>query len=115
MGVNTAATLNNSLVTTYTGACAFALLQSTAAAAAFGTELAGGSPAYARIAPAWSAPSGGSSSHTSTFNVPSGATVASLAYSSAATAGVFQDSAALTSQTFSSQGTYQATGTRTQT
>jgi hypothetical protein len=108
------ATRKNLLATAYANDSVSCALYSTVPGASAGTELTGGSPAYARIAPAWGAPANGVvSTGAMTFNVASGSTVAGFGlYNSGA---VYQDGASLTSQAFASQGTYALTITYTQT
>lgn len=81
-------------------------------------ELSGGSPAFARKATAWgtaaaSAVTGG----TETFDIPSGGVVAYHGLCASGTLGTadVRDSTALTSQTFSSQGSYSVVPVYTQT
>ncbi|MGI9091545.1 MAG: hypothetical protein ACR2GG_10635 [Gemmatimonadaceae bacterium] len=107
-------TQRNTLAAAYANAAAFAALYSTVPGAAAGTELVGGSPAYARLAPGWGAAASSAVTGTSTFNVPSGATVAGAGYHTAVTAGTYLDGGALTSQAFASQGQYSLTSTYTQ-
>lgn len=73
-----------------------------------GTELSGGSPAYARKAVTWTAASNGMVRPTAdlTFNIPAGATVAGWKGYSAVTGGTDYDGAALTNESFASQGEY---------
>lgn len=93
-----------------------ALLSAMGGAGSGGTEISGGSPAYARKAWAWGSSSGGVVSATgAVFDVPSGTTVVGLQMMSAITAGTYYDKVAITSQVFSSQGTYTVTPTYTQT
>lgn len=76
-----------------------------------GTEVSGGSPAYARKAITWNAASGGTktSNGTVTFDVPA-ATVAYFTLHSAATAGTYYGSGSLSaSEVFAAQGQYQLT------
>ncbi len=81
----------------------------------FGTEVTGGSPAYARIAPSWgSAASSAISASAMNFNVPSSTTVTSFGFFSLSSAGTYYDGVTITSQLFSSQGTYAITPTYTQ-
>lgn len=109
-------TMRNTVISAYTGAATHAALYSTVPSGTAGTELAGGSPAYARRALAWGAPNGTASTVTPTaFDVPSGATVAGAGVHSAITAGNYLDGASVTSQAFASQGTYTLTLTYTQT
>jgi len=80
-------------------------------------EVTGGSPAYARKSLTWgTAANGVVQSAATAFDVPSGATVTFFGVTTAGTAGTadVQDSVAVTSQTFSSQGTYTVTATYTQ-
>lgn len=100
----------------YGQAATFAALYSTAPSGTNpGTELSGGSPAYARKSLTWTAGSvDGIVTATATFDVPSGATVAGAGVHTAATAGTYLDGAPVTSQAFASQGTYTLTLTYTQ-
>ena len=115
MAIATAA-MRNILVDAYTGAADFAALYSTAPGASAGTELSGGSPAYARKAMTW--PAAANSTATAqavVFDVPSGATVAGVGFHTAVTGGTYLDGVAVTNQPFSSQGTFSVTATYTQT
>lgn len=76
-------------------------------------EVTGGSPAYARKAATWSAPSGGAITASVTFDIPASTTVAFVGGWDAVTAGNFRDKATITSQTFSSQGQYVVNATFT--
>jgi hypothetical protein len=106
----------NTLATAYANAATHGALYSTVPGASQGTELTGGSPAYARRALSWGAASGGVTSVTPTaFDVASGSTVAGAGVHTAITAGTYLDGASVTSQGFSSQGTYALTLTYTQT
>jgi hypothetical protein len=79
------------------------------------SEVTGGSPAYARKAASWTAGSeDGVVTVTVTFDVPASTTVTYVGLFDAATSGNFLDKAAVTSQNFASQGTYQVTLTYTQ-
>jgi hypothetical protein len=80
-------------------------------------EVTGGSPAYARKALSWGAPSASAIvSGATVFDVPSGTTVTyfGVASSSTAAAATVGDSVSVTSQAFASQGTYTVTATYTQ-
>ena len=104
----------NSLVTKYIADATHGALQSTVAAATAGTELTGGAPAYARKALAWAAAAASASTATQVvFDVAASLTVASVALFNALTVGTFIDAVNVTSQTFSSQGTYAVTPTIT--
>lgn len=72
-------------------------------------ELSGGAPAYARKAIAYNTAVGGSiddSTNGAVFDVPAGATVDSVGFLSAVTAGVLQAWDDVTPETFAAQGTY---------
>jgi hypothetical protein len=107
-------TMRNALVDAYKAQATHAALYSTVPAGTAGTELSGGSPAYARKALSWGATSASSSSVTVTFDVGSGSTVAGAGVHTAITGGTYLDGAGVTSQAFASQGTYQLTLTYTQ-
>lgn len=96
----------NSLATKYAGDALYCALYTTAPGASAGTEVTGGSPAYARKSISWSAPSNGVITATVVFDVPTGTTVVGFGVHTAATAGTYLDGASFgTSQAFSSQGT----------
>ena len=79
------------------------------------SEVTGGSPAYARKAATWTAGTvDGVVTVTVTFDVPASTTVTHVGLWTALTGGSFLDKAAVTSQAFASQGTYQVTLTYTQ-
>lgn len=73
------------------------------------SEVSGGSPAYARKVGVLAAASSGSRALTvaSQHDVPASTTVAYVGLWSAATAGTFYGSFAVTAETFSGQGNYQ--------
>lgn len=78
-------------------------------------EVTGGSPAYARKAIAWGAPTNGVVTGTATFDVPGGGTALAFAgVCSALTGANLLDRVAITGQTFNSQGQYVATFQYTQ-
>jgi hypothetical protein len=79
-------------------------------------EVTGGSPAYARKALTWGTASNSAITSAATSFDPSGTTVTYFAVTASATAGTadLRDRVAITSQTFSSQGTYTITATYTQ-
>lgn len=80
-------------------------------------ELTGGAPAYARIACSWgTAAASAVTSAAMAFNVASGNTVTFFGTCTSGTAATadLQDRVAITSQNFSSQGTYTITATYTQ-
>lgn len=96
----------------------WAALSSTAPTnTAFGTELTGGSPAYARKAATWGG-AGAGNTNTATipaFDVASGASVQGAGFFTASTAGTYNDGGTVTTQAFASQGTYTLSATYTQT
>lgn len=71
-------------------------------------EVAGGAPAYARKSVAFGAADTGNInlSGTAVFDVPGSTTVTHVGFWSAVSAGNFYGYAAVTSETFASQGTY---------
>ena len=107
--------MKNTLATSYAGAALFAALYTTAPGATAGTEVTGGSPAYARKSISWGAAANGVVTATVTFDVPTGVTVVGAGVHSALTAGTYLDGGSVTSQAFASQGTYTLTLTYTQT
>ena len=114
MAIQTTAQKNN-LATAYGTNATHAALYTTVPGASAGTEVTGGSPAYARKAITWGAASNGVITATVTFDVPSGVTIAGAGVHTALTAGTYLDGAAVTSQAFASQGQYSLTLTYTQT
>lgn len=109
------ATQKNTLATAYGTAAAFAAVYTTAPGGSAGTEPSGGSPAYARKAISWGAPTNGVITATVTFDIPAGTTVVGAGVHTLITAGTYLDGAAVTSQAFATQGTYALTLTYTQT
>lgn len=95
----------NSIATKYGTDAAFGALTTTAPGATTGTEVTGGSPAYARKALTWGAPSNGVVTASATFDVPAGTTVVGAEVWSALTAGTYLDGCSITSQNFATQGT----------
>jgi hypothetical protein len=73
-----------------------------------GTELTGGSPAYARLAVTWTAASSGTVRPDAdlTFDIPAGVTVGGWRGYSALTAGTNYGGASLTNEAFAGQGEY---------
>lgn len=102
----------NSLATKYAADALYGALFTTAPGASAGTEVTGGSPAYARKPLSWSAPSGGVITASATFDVPACTVVGTGVYS-AATAGTYLDGNTVTSVTFSTQDTVTVTFTFT--
>lgn len=108
-------TMRNALATAYGTNAAFAALYTTVPGGSAGTEVTGGSPAYARKALTWGAASGSVVTVTVTFDVPAGTTVVGAGVHTAITAGTYLDGGSVTSQAFATQGTYTLTLTYTQT
>jgi hypothetical protein len=106
-------TQKNSLASAYGTAAAYGALFTTAPGGTAGTEVTGGSPAYARKALTWGAPSAGVITATATFDVPACTVVGTGVYS-AATGGTYLDGNTVTSQTFSTQDTVTVTFTFTE-
>lgn len=98
--------LRNTLAGSYASAATYAALYTTAPSSTAGTEVSGGSPAYARKAISWSAASNGAITASVVFDVPSGTTVRGVGIHSAATAGNYLDGVVVSDQAFTSQGTY---------
>lgn len=113
------ATLRTAMANAYKGLVPYAALF-TADPGATGTatgEVSGGSPAYARKAWNWgTAASSAVTSSATVFDVPSGANIQYVGSTTSGTAGTadVMDTASVTPQSFSSQGTYSVTGTYTQ-
>ncbi len=108
-------TMRNSLATKYGVDATHAALYTTVPGGSPGTEVSGGSPAYARKALSWGAAAASAVTVTpAAFDVPSGTTIAGAGVHTAITAGTYLDGAAVTSQAFASQGTYTLTLTYTQ-
>jgi hypothetical protein len=105
-------TQKNTLATAYGTAAALAAVYTTAPGASAGTEPTGGSPAYARKTITWGSAASGAITATVTFDIPSGTTIVGAGVHTSG--GTYLDGAAVTSQAFASQGTYQLTLTYTQ-
>lgn len=114
MPIQTAA-MRGLLVDAYKAAATHGALYSTAPGATAGTELTGGTPAYARKPVSWGATSASAATATPlVFDVAAGSSVAGFGFHSAVTAGTYYDGVTLTTQAFASQGTYTVTPTYTQ-
>ena len=74
-----------------------------------GTEISGGSPAYARVAVTWAAASAGviRPNANLTFNIPAGTTVAGWRGYSASSGGTNYGGADLTNEIYAGQGEYE--------
>jgi len=114
MAIQTAQGKEN-LAVAYGTNAAYAALYTTAPSATAGTEPTGGSPAYARKALTWAPGTvDGVVTATATFDVPTGTTIVGAGVHTALTGGTYLDGATVTSQAFSSQGTYTLNLTFTQ-
>lgn len=108
--------LKNTLATSYKTAAVYAALF-TADPGGTGTvvgEVSGGT--YARVAVSWGAASGGVVTGTATLNVPASTTITFAGVCTSGTGGTsdLQDKFAITSQPFSTAGTYALTLTFTE-
>lgn len=104
-------TQRNTLAAAYGTAAAFGAAYTTAPGGSAGTEPSGGSPAYARKALSWGAPSASVVTVVPVFDIPSGTTIVGAGVHTLITAGTYLDGVAVTSQAFASQGTYTVTFT----
>jgi hypothetical protein len=108
-------TQRNTLATAYAAAITHIALATSAPGGSAGTEVTGGSPAYARKAANWgTASTSAITASPAAFDVPTSTTVVGINMMTASTAGTYLDGASVTSQAFSSQGTYTLTATYTQ-
>lgn len=100
----------------YTGAATHGTVFTTAGPyTSAGTEPTGGSPAFARRALTWTGAADVLTATPTAFDIPSGTTIQGAGLFTALTGGTYLDGSGVTSQTFSSQGTYAVTYTYTQT
>jgi hypothetical protein len=97
-------TQKNTLATAYGTAATHGALFTTAPGGSPGTEVTGGSPAYARKALTWGSPTAGVITASATFDVPACTVVGTGVYT-AATAGTYLDGNTVTSVVFSTQDT----------
>jgi len=102
----------NSLATKYAADALYGALFTTAPSSTAGTEVTGGTPAYARKALTWGAASGGVVTASATFDVPACTVVGTGVYA-ALTAGTYLDGNTVTSVTFATQDTVTVTFTFT--
>lgn len=116
MAIDATAT-KNALADAYKALAAYiSAFTAMGSAGSAGTEVTGGSPAYARKALSWGSSSGGVVSATAAvIDISSGSTVVGVGLHTAVSAGTYVDKTTVTSQAFSSQGTYTVTPTYTQT
>jgi len=91
------ATQKNNLASAYGTAATHAAVYTTVPGASAGTEPSGGSPAYARKAITWSAPSNGVRTATVVFDIPASVTLNGAGVHSAASGtGNYLDGGAIT-------------------
>lgn len=102
----------NTLATAYGTAATYGALFTAFTAPSTVTEVAGGSPAYARKPLSWSAPTNGVITASATFDVPACTVVGTGVYS-ASTAGTYLDGNTVTNVTFTTQDTVTVTFTFT--
>jgi hypothetical protein len=115
MAIQTAQQRENTALTGYAAAATHGALYTTAPGSSAGTEVTGGSPAYARKPLSWTGGTvDGTITATATFDVPAGTTVVGAGVHTALTGGTYLDGVTVTSQAFASQGTYAVTFTYTQ-
>lgn len=107
--------MKNFLASSYATNATHGAVYTTVPGATQGTEPTGGTPAYARKPLAWSAPSNGVITVAPVFDIPSANTIVGAGVHNAITAGTYLDGSTVTSQAFSSQGTYTVTYTFTET
>jgi hypothetical protein len=74
-----------------------------------GTELTGGSPAYARKTLSYGATAAGDWAGTATFDVPAGSTVNQVGYYTASSGGAPVHTETVTTEVYGAQGTYALT------
>jgi hypothetical protein len=103
----------NSLAAKYATEATYGALFTSAPGATAGTEVTGGTPAYARKALTWSSPTAGVITASATFDVPA-CTVVGTGTFTAATAGTYVDGNTVSSVTFTGQDTVTVTFTYTQ-
>jgi len=115
MAVATAQQRENLAVAYAAAATHAALFTTQPSGSTPGTEVTGGSPAYARKAISWSQGAvDGQVTAQVVFDVPSGVTVRGAGLYTAVTGGTYLDGVTVTDQAFASQGTYTLTLTFTQ-
>ena len=116
MAIQTA-TMKNTLSDAYKAAAINGAVTTTAPGGTAGTEPSGGSPAYARKVISWgSSSSGVVTASAIPFDIPASTTIVGFqVHANPLASGTYLDGTGITSQTFSSQGTYSVTPTYTQT
>ena len=104
-----AAAAKNLMLDQFGAVALYGSLHTAAPGSTGASEVAGGSPAYARKSLTWSAAANGSKtlSNTPTFDIPASTTVAYLGLWSAASGGTYYGYITVTSEVYAAQGTYQ--------
>lgn len=108
-----AAATKTTLAAAYAAAAPYGALATTNPGATAGTEVTGGSPAYARKALTWVPGAAGVTTATATFDVPA-CTVKGTMLFSASTAGTYIDGKVESDVVFTGQDTVTVTFTYTQ-
>jgi hypothetical protein len=103
--------LINNLATYFGSICTHGALYTSIPSTSAGTEVSGGSPAYARKSITWGGPTNGVNTGTVTFDVPTGITIRGAGLHSALTGGTYYCGTAVTDQSVPAQGTYTCTFT----
>ena len=104
----------NSLAAKYAAEAAYGALYTTVPGASAGSEVAGGTPAYARKPLSWSAPASGVITASAVFDIPAGTTVLGSGVHTAATGGSYVDGKAEEAASFPIQDTVTVTFTFTE-
>jgi hypothetical protein len=104
----------NSLAAKYATEAAYGTLYTTAPGASAGTEVTGGTPAFARKALTWSSPASGVITASAVFDIPAGTTVVGSGVHTAVTGGSYVDGKSETPANFPSQDTVTVTFTFTE-
>lgn len=89
----------------------FASLHTDVIGSGSGSEVTGGSPAYARKAITWFAAASGNLDNNANpvFDVPASTTIRRIGFFSAVTAGTYYGDADITDEVYAGQGTYTTT------
>jgi hypothetical protein len=111
------ATMKNALADAYKATAINGAVYTTVPGGTAGTEPSGGSPAYARKVIVWGTSANGVVVATGLpFDIPAGNTIQGFGvHGNPLASGAYLDGTSITSQAFSSQGTYTVTPTYTQT
>lgn len=104
----------NSLAAKYATEAAYGTLYTTAPDTSAGTEVTGGSPAFARKPLTWSAPANGVITASAVFDIPAGTTVVGSGLHTALTGGSYVDGKSEAPASFPTQDTVTVTFTFTE-